>query len=65
MGYNDEKCKLSVRDKIDQYRMNGGPPSRLQELIAKDSKVSCTFKGNPFFDPWAPGGAFNKNPRRK
>lgn len=39
---------------------DGFMPSRLQEMVSDNSPYSGPFKGDPFFDPWAPGGSFNK-----
>lgn len=33
--------------------------TRLQQVIADGSPVTGPFRGDPFFDPWAPGGSFN------
>ena len=32
----------------------------VSRIIASRSPVAKPFRGNPFFDPWAKGGKFNK-----
>lgn len=66
MGIFDMKRKqssyVSVRNSIEQNRANNGfRPSQMQRMRAERSPVGESKKGNPFFDPWAPGGAFNRN----
>ncbi|PNW65567.1 UNVERIFIED_CONTAM: hypothetical protein BEN50_22260 [Euhalothece sp. KZN 001] len=57
---NREVRAENIRASIAQNRANGGPPSRLQEMVAESSPVSGWQRGDPFFDPWTPGGTFNK-----
>lgn len=69
MGIFDKKKRresnfVSVRNSIEQTHANNGfRPSRAQEMTAESSPVAGSKKGNPFFDPWAPGGEFNRGPR--
>ena len=58
---NNRIRQTSIRKKISQDQENDGfLPTRLQESVARSSPVSGWQRGDPFFDPWAPGGHFNK-----
>ena len=50
-----EKEAESINNKAALPRHIGG-----NSAIAMNSPVSGMFKGDPFFDPWAKGGKFNK-----
>jgi hypothetical protein len=61
---NREIRKADVRKSIAQDKANGGfMPSRVQEMVADRSPVRGFGRGDPFFDPWAPGGTFNRKGR--
>ena len=52
---------VDVRTKIASHIKNGGPATKLQKMVAERSPVKFG-RGDPLFDPWAPGGTFNKSP---
>ena len=59
---NEETRRKDVRKSIAQDKANGWrQPSRVQNMKADRSPVTGWQRGDPFFDPWAPGGAFNRD----